>query len=89
MTETTRKPAAADMIARRIDKPNTQAMIRALRAAGLEVTRDSLGAYRCTMTQHMTRKGERTGETRELLLFAALPGRRDYLVRMRSDLFSN
>ncbi len=62
------------MIARRIPKQNTQAMIKALREAKLTVERDSMGGYRC----------EQNGHT----LFAALPGRGDYLVRMREDLFS-
>ncbi len=61
------------MIARRIPKQNVQAMLKALREAKLNVTKDSLGGYRC----------EQDGHT----LFAALPGRSDYLVRMRADLF--
>lgn len=63
-----------NMIARAIPKSNTQAMIKALRAAGLTVDRDSLGMYTC----------EQNGAT----LFAAMPGRLNYLVRMRADLFS-
>lgn len=62
-----------NMIARRIPKQNVQAMIRALRDAGLTVTKDG-GIYEC-------KQGEQ-------LLFCALNGRRDYLVRMRSDLFA-
>ncbi len=61
------------MIARRLLKPEVQGMLRALRAAGLTVNRDSLGAYRCDL------EGQN--------LFTALPGRGDYLVRMRADLF--
>lgn len=68
-------------------KPDTQAMIKALRAAGSEVTRDSMGAYRCTMTQHKTKDGVRTGETREMKLFTALPGRNGYLIRRIDNLF--
>jgi hypothetical protein len=49
-------------------------MIRALRSAKLTVTKDSLGMYEC-----------KQGDT---LLFAAMPGRLNYLVRMRADLFS-
>ena len=63
------------MIARKVSKPNTQAMVKALRAAGLPVTKSSMGAYTC---EH-----PKAG-----LLFKALPGRNDYLVRMREDLFA-
>jgi len=49
-------------------------MIKALRDAKLTVTKDSLGMYTC----------EQNGAT----LFAAMPGRLNYLVRMRADLFS-
>ncbi len=49
-------------------------MISGLRAAKLTVTRDGGGMYTCKLD----------GAT----LFAAMPGRRDYLIRMRADLFS-
>ena len=62
------------MIVRAVPKKNTQAMIKALRDAKLTVTKDSLGMYTC----------EQNGAT----LFAAMPGRLNYLVRMRADLFS-
>lgn len=61
------------MIARAVPKPQTQAMIKALREAGLDVTKSG-GRYECH-----SKNGE--------LLFAALNGRNNYLVRMRADLF--
>ncbi len=48
-------------------------MISGLRAAGLTVIKHA-GIYEC-------KQGDK-------LLFAALNGKRDYLVRMRADLFS-
>ncbi len=63
----------SNMIARQIPKQNVQAMIRALRAAGLTVTKDGQ-FYSCD------HEGAR--------VFTALNGRRDYLVRMRADLFA-
>ena len=69
-------------------KPDTQAMIKALRQAGATVTKDSLGAYRCIQTQWAVDKnGDRNGNKRELALFTALPGRGTYLIRRVSDLF--
>ena len=65
----------SNMIARAIPKKDTQAMIKALRAAKLDVVKDSTGGYTC--------KDPIWGK----LLFRALPGRRNYLVRMRRDLF--
>ncbi len=62
-----------NMIVRRVSKRSTQAMISGLRAAGLTVIK-RVGMYEC-----------KQGDT---LLFSALNGRRDYLVRMRADLFS-
>jgi len=62
------------MIVRAVPKKNVQGMIRALRAAKLTVTKDSLGMYNCKQN--------------DTLLFAAMPGRLNYLVRMRADLFS-
>jgi hypothetical protein len=62
------------MIARAIPKQNVQGMIRALRSAKLTVAKDSGGMYTC--------------EQNGTLLFAAMPGRLNYLVRMRADLFS-
>ncbi len=61
------------MIARQIPKRNVQAMIAALRGAGLTVTKDG-GIYSCDF------EGKR--------IFTALNGRRDYLVRMQPDLFA-
>ena len=61
------------MIARVIPKKNVQAMIKALRAANLEVVKTDSG-YECSSN----------GE----LLFQAMNGNRNYLVRMRSDLFA-
>jgi hypothetical protein len=49
-------------------------MIKALRDAKLTVNKDSGGMYTC--------------ELKGATLFAAMPGRRDYLVRMRADLFA-
>jgi hypothetical protein len=68
-------------------KPDTQAMIKALRAAGATVTKDSLGGYHCKQLQHATKDGVRTGKTREITLFVALPGRNGYLIRRVADLF--
>lgn len=63
-----------NMIARAIPKKNVQGMIRALRSAKLTVTKDSGGMYTCKQD--------------DTLLFAAMPGRLNYLVRMRVDLFA-
>lgn len=68
-------------------KPDTQAMIKALRAAGATVTKDSLGGYHCKQIQHGMKNGKRTGNTRELTLFTALPGRGTYLIRRVETLF--
>ena len=62
------------MIARVIPKRNVQAMIKALRAAKLNVVKVDSG-YECSLN----------GE----LLFQAMNGRRAYLVRMRSNLFGD
>lgn len=64
----------AQMIVRAVSKKNTQAMIKALRAAKLTVTKCDNGIYEC-------KQGD-------VLLFAAMPGRLNYLVRMRADLFA-
>jgi hypothetical protein len=61
------------MIVRAVPKKNTQAMIRALRSAKLTVTKDG-GIYTC----------KHNGVT----VFAAMPGRFNYLVRMQPDLFA-
>lgn len=61
------------MIVRRIPKPALQAMLKALRAAQLNVTKTN-GIYTCT-------------NDAEQLLLRAMPGSRDYLVRMVPDLF--
>jgi hypothetical protein len=62
------------MIVRAVPKKNTQAMIRALRSAKLTVTKDDGGFYQC----------KHDGVT----VFAAMPGRLNYLVRMQPDLFA-
>ena len=69
-------------------KPETQKQIRALRSAGLTVEKDSGGMYSCDMVQHATKDGVRTGNTRTLRLFTAMPGRNGYLIRRQADLFS-
>lgn len=56
-----------------INKKTVQQMIRALRSAGLTVTKLDAG-YEC-----------KQGDT---LLFKAMNGRNGYLVRMQSDLFA-
>ena len=61
------------MIARMIPKQDVQQMIKALRAAGLDVDKQN-GIYVCEHPQNG-------------LLFKAMPGNNGYLVRMRSDLF--
>jgi hypothetical protein len=61
------------MITRLIDKPNVQAMISALRGAGLTVDKLDAG-YEC-----------KQGDT---LLFKAMNGSQGYLVRMQHDLFT-
>lgn len=61
------------MIVRRIPKPALQAMLKALRAAQLNVTKTN-GIYTCTNDDAQ-------------LLLRAMPGSRDYLVRMVPDLF--
>lgn len=63
------------MIVRRIPKPDLQAMLKALRAAGLMVTKVPNG-YEVIAGFH-----NRT------LLLKAMNGRHDYLVRMVPDLF--
>lgn len=60
------------MISRAVPKSSTQEMIKALRRAGLKVEKIGM-RYECHY------KGE--------LIFAALNGRNNYLVRMRDDLF--
>lgn len=62
-----------NMIARRISKPEVQKMIKALREAGLPVVKSGFG-YKC---EH-----PKAG-----LLFQAMNGHHDYLVRMKQDLF--
>lgn len=64
------------MIARVVSKVNTQAMIKALRGAGLTVDRHNDGHYTCI-----------GGSNGTLLLFRAMPGRNGYLIRMREELF--
>lgn len=64
-----------NMVARVVSKRNTQAMIKALRAAGLTVSKINSG-YECI-----------GGSTGELLLFRAMIGNNGYLIRMREDLF--
>jgi len=69
-------------------KPDCQAMIKALRAAGQDVIKDSLGGYHASMYQYATKDGVRTGKERQIKLFTALPGRNGYLVRRVENLFS-
>lgn len=65
---------AKQMIVRALPKRDTQAMIRALRSAKLTVDKDCGGMYSCDF------EGER--------IFTACPGRRNYLIRMRANLFA-
>lgn len=60
------------MIARAVPKRDTQRMIKALRNAGLNVEKEGM-KYECRYNG--------------TLLFVALNGRNNYLVRMREDLF--
>jgi hypothetical protein len=64
------------MIVRRIPKPALQAMLRALRAANLQVTKLPNG-YEVTTGECIPRT----------LLLKAMNGQHDYLVRMVPDLF--
>jgi hypothetical protein len=66
--------ADTQMIVRALPKRDTQAMIRALRAAKLTVEKDCAGMYSCDF------EGAR--------IFTAMPGRRNYLIRMRANLFA-
>lgn len=66
------------MIARVADKVNTQAMIKALRAAGLKVTGTAKKGY----------KSYHGFEADENLVFSAIPGRTGYLIRLRENLFT-
>lgn len=68
-------------------KRDTQAQIKALRAAGLTVEKDSGGMYSCDFVQHQVKDGVRTGETRTIRLFTAMPGRNGYLIRRQANLF--
>lgn len=68
-------------------KPETQKQIRALRAAGLTVEKDSGGMYSCDFLQHGVKDGVRTGNTKTIRLFTAMPGRNGYLIRRQADLF--
>ena len=61
------------IISRQIAKPNVQAMIKALRGAGLTVAKLKNG-YECFNDQGV-------------LLFKAMNGNHDYLVRMQDNLF--
>lgn len=54
-------------------KPQTQQVIKDLRSAGYEVTKDKFGKYDC-----QTDSGKK--------LFVAMPGSRGYLVRYDSQL---
>lgn len=68
-------------------KRDTQAQIKALRAAGLTVVKDSGGMYSAEFTQHGTKNGVRTGNTKTIRLFTAMPGRNGYLIRRVANLF--
>lgn len=74
-------------ITRLCTKPDTQAQIKALRAAGITVDKDSGGMYSADFLQHGMKDGERTGKTRTIRLFTAMPGRNGYLVRRQANLF--
>lgn len=62
------------MIVRTLAKREVQKMIKALRDAGLTVTKEGM-KYECKSPRD------------DSLLFSALNGRTGYLVRMRADLF--
>lgn len=65
-------PTKSKMIARCINKPSVQLMIKALRSSGLTV--DKIGMrYVCKID--------------DVEIFSALNGSHNYLVRMREDLF--
>ena len=69
-------------------KPETQKQIRSLRQAGLAVVKDSGGMYTCDFIQtEVNKNGIRTGNTKTIRLFSAMPGRNGYLIRRRADLF--
>lgn len=69
-------------------KRDTQAQIKALRAAGLTVEKDSGGMYSCDFVQHgVDKNGVRTGNTKTIRLFTAMPGRNGYLIRRVANLF--
>ena len=72
----------SSMIVRVIPKRDTQAMIKALRDADLDVIKDSSGMYHCSFYRKIE------GKEKQVKLFTAMPGRRGYLVRMRADLFA-
>ena len=84
MTAQNQKP---ESITRLCSKPDTQAQIKALRAAGLKVVKDSGGMYSADYVQHAVKNGERTGNTKTIRLFTAMPGRNGYLVRRVANLF--
>ena len=68
-------------------KRDTQAQIKALRASGLTVVKDSGGMYSCDFEQKGMRDGVPTGNTKTIRLFTAMPGRNGYLIRRVSNLF--
>ncbi len=68
-------------------KPETQKQIRALRQAGLTVVKDSGGMYSADFIQYGTKDGVRTGNTKSIRVFTAMPGRNGYLIRRAADLF--
>lgn len=68
-------------------KPETQKQIRALRAAGLTVEKDSGGMYSADHVSYETKNGTRTGNTKTMRIFTAMPGRNGYLIRRASNLF--
>lgn len=79
----TAKKVKYNYITRLTSKPDTQAQIRALRAAGYPCRRDNCGVYRATVT---TRNTE--GFAVVLPVFTAMRGNHGYLVRRVSDLFA-
>lgn len=65
------------MITRILSKPVLQSMLKALRAAGLDVVKSASGAYTVTPK----------GFDAKNYVLKALPGKKNYIVRLESDLF--
>lgn len=75
------EPGAPRMVARVWTKTQTQKAIKAIRAQGLKVIKNSAGIYECHAF-HMNHK-----ERGKQLIFMAMPGTSGYLVRHDVDLF--